>query len=300
MRKNVVSVVTAIALVLCAESPGTAANGTARQAIVRTWLCTTTSANVAPASATPAPNATPESGGPVGERDTWERIGRWTHGTARPLNGVPPGPDYDYYLGRVGSEQIYIQIDPANGTYFVGSSRDRALNGSHWKIVFPYGEGRYTFSGSRHGFAIVYADLTQACNEGPTSIVSPPTAELQCDTYSTGDTIPHREYLSIAQLAPNWWQGVALDRPMGGRVVYEYNIFTIGSERVSVEVNALEGTYAIATSHAPALSDSVWTVVYPNVENGFRFTNVVYSTAGTLQSFTLVFRDGYQNCYPLE
>ncbi len=283
MRKNVVSLITVIALMLAAGSPGTRASAATPQGAQRTWHCLTTPAN----------------GGTFEEQDTWEYSGRWVHGTARPVNGAN-SPNYDYYLGQVGSERIYIEIDPRSGVFFVGVSHDRSLNGSHWNIVFPSEQGSYTFTLSRNQFRIKYADLTQSCDETTPTVAAPPTPTLRCTTYgSDGSPIGADEYLSITRMPGYWWQGVALDQPAGGRVIYEYNIFIIGSERVSVEVNEVTGAYAIATSHSPTLNDSVWTVVYPGVENGFTFKNVSPALGVLPQAFTLVFADGYQQCAPL-
>jgi hypothetical protein len=293
MRKNVITLATIIALGISIASEGTAGVAAAPAAgaaqLQSTWSCETTQAN----------------GTIERESDTIELIGKWLHGTARRADGTRGQPFYDYYLGYVHSQWVYIQIDPSSGTpFFVGTSHagPRALNGSHWSIVYPAGGGNYTVTETAQRFTIAYADLTQVCNKTSPAVPGPPVPTLKCDirrtgqSPPTGQTAPTEEYLSLSPLEPNWWQGVAVDSPSGGHVIYEYNIFTIHSERISIEINAATGSYTIATSRpARSLNNTTWTVVYPTVENGFTFRDV--SPEGALpQQFTTVFADGYQTC----
>lgn len=254
-------------------------------ALLGTLTCQTTRAN----------------GAPFAERDTIESIGRWLHGTARPLAPGQREPFYDYYLryDRAARLWIYIQVDPAHGTYFVGTSPGAAhgaLDGSMWSIVYPAEPAHYTFRESTQGFQIAYHNLTQVCTKESSALPAMPTPTLSCATYKADGTAAPPERLSIAQPDGSlpWWQGVGTDT--SGRVVYEYNIFNAGLQRISILVNGVTGAYTIATSRLQRdLNDTSWTVVYPQPENGFTFTNVTYQ--GSIPtSFTLNFSDGYQRC----
>jgi hypothetical protein len=254
------------------------------------WTCATTQA----------------SGLKFFEYDTIERIGVWSHGTARSVTGsadVPPY--YDYYFGYADSHWVYIQIDPIRGTYFVAASEGNSLDG-RWSIVYPAEQSNYKFTIDPSTFTIRYPDLTQVCRKSGTGTMDRPAPTLTCTTGETGSWLLEKsalstEYLSIAQKGKpgtRWWQGVATDAPSGGKVIYEYNIFTIGSHRVSVLVNS-SGAYAVATSYAlDNLDNSVWMVAYPTVESGFAFTGVSPQNALPTQ-FTVIFKDGYQECAPM-
>jgi hypothetical protein len=298
MRKNSMTLAIIIAVGVSVTSAGAArgaaAPGTDPGQMQGTWDCETT---------TTQPNATADLH--EHERDTIEFIGvapgMWLHGTARSKdNTSDPNPDYDYYLRYDKDSKLwtYIQIDPKNGKYFVGTSPAgwKALNGSRWTIVYPTGEGNYTFTESPLQFSIAYADLTQVCNKISSSVPAAPAAPiLNCQTWRTGQSDPTDEYLSISPMAKNWWQGVAKG-PDHRSVIYEYNIFSTQTQRISIEINATTGSYAIATSRiSPDLNDSIWTVVYPTVESGFTFTDVSPERA-VPQAFTIVFADGYQTC----
>lgn len=70
---------------------------------------------------------------------------------------------------------------------------------------------------------------------------------------------------------------------------------------MSILVNPTTGSYAIAVgSPSKDLNDSVWMVVYPRVQSGFTFRNVVYSSEPGKEKLPsalwLVFKDGYQKC----
>ncbi len=284
MRKLVIPVALVLAL-MTPTAPVRAANaGThASQAaqLASSWSCEITQAN----------------GARYLEHDMVNSIGKWVHGTARSFDGSAR-PFYDYYLGYVNSQWTYIQIDPADGSYFIGTSAaaPNALDGSHWNIVYPAGGGQYTVHSSAQQFSIRYADLTQVCNKTSEEVTPPPAPTMQCKTWRTGQSDPLNSYLSVAALGPNWWQGVAMDSPAGGNVIYEYNIFSVDAQRISIEINAGTGAYAVATSHSlPTLDSTVWTVVYPTVENGFTFKDVSPKT-GPPQSFTVIFADGHQTC----
>jgi hypothetical protein len=104
-----------------------------------------------------------------------------------------------------------------------------------------------------------------------------------------------------------WWQGVATEPnpdPTSGqkKVIYEYNIFLSHGERVAIEVNDITGAYIIATTQSRNWNDSVWTVVYPTLENGFTFTHISqdqeFPQGDLLKGFELLFKDGYQICGP--
>jgi hypothetical protein len=273
-------------------APGAAAGAVSRRAqakqLLGTLQCQTTRANRSWFS----------------ETDTIDSIGRWLHGTARPIDAQHAKPFYDYYLAyvRKAHSWIYIQIDPVDGTYFVGTSPGGphgSLNNSVWRIVFPAEQNGYTFTESAQRFQIAYSDLTQVCTMVSTATPALPAPTLRCDTYKAdGSSVPV-EYLSISEPAGNvpWWQGIATDA--GGRVVYEYNIFTIRLQRISVLINGVTGSYAIATSRlAPNLNDTSWTVVYPTVEDGFTFSDVRPLNA-LPQRMTINFKDGYQRCVPI-
>jgi hypothetical protein len=283
---RLLSLVTLCILIASSQTIGRGATPRSQENdLLGTLTCQTTRAN----------------GAPFAEHDTIESIGRWLHGTARPLDQGQREPYYDYYLryDRAARLWIYIQLDPSHGTYFVGTSpggAHRSLNGSTWSIVFPAEPAQYRFTESPQGFEIAYHDLTQVCTKESAALPAMLAPTLDCTTYKADGTAAPEERLSIAQPEGRlpWWQGVATDS--SGRVIYEYNIFTAGLQRVSILINAATGTYSIATSRLQRdLNDTSWTVIYPQPENGFTFTGVTYQ--GTVPtSFTINFSDGYQRC----
>jgi hypothetical protein len=241
-------------------------------------------------------------------------------------------PFYDYYLGYVKTGAIYIQVgvSPTDSsmTYFVGTtpSGKSHLNGSHWNIVYPIGEERgYDFTASftklQGRFGISYPNLTQVCTQDyptppPTPPAPPPSGSLNttCHVVKTGDNYSTTEDLRITIMAKDkndqayWWQGVATernpDRTSGPpRVIYEYNIFRSHGERIAIEINDITGSYFIATTKSENWNNSVWTVVYPELKNGFTFTNVssdsMYPLGDLSKGFDVVFKDGYQRCDPV-
>lgn len=235
------------------------------------------------------------------EYERIEQIGNglWLHGMSRPVAPATE-PYYDYYVGYVGSHWSYIQIDPSRGIYFVGTSDGSALAPSEWKIIHPSGQSGYTFTLTNDSFAIDFPDLTQVCNRvaGIPAVALPPAAELNCKTWYAGWQLGQYATESLTVSKPQngtpWWQGIARDA--AGRVIYEYNVFTIGTRRISVLVNSLTESYAIATSYKlENLNDSVWMVAYPTVESGFAFKNVSYEN-DLPTAFTVIFKDGYQTC----
>jgi hypothetical protein len=292
MRKHIVTLATIIAFGVSVLSSGAArvaaAPGSEAPQMQGTWSCETTKPN----------------GDKVEEEDTIEYIGlssgKWLHGIARPI-GAADQPYYDYYLAHVHSQWVYIQINPGKGTYFVGTSSAPKLNGSHWNVEYPTGGGDYTFTESPQQFTISYANLTQVCNrKDPNGVPPRPTPSLKCTVFRTGQNDPIYEYLSVTKSANNSWQGVAMDSPSGGHVIYEYNIFAIPPQWVSVEINVTTGSYAIAMSHAsPDLNNTIWVVDYPTVESGFTFRDVAYDKDALPKNFTLVFKDGYETCAPM-
>lgn len=240
-------------------------------------------------------------------------------------------PFYDYYIGYSKTGQVYIQIgvNPTDSsmTYFVGTSSAPLgqLNGSQWNIVYPVGQDRgyqfsATFTESQGQFTISYPDLTQVCTQKrPILSPAPPAAlateslSTTCRVWKTGATNPTTEDLRITTMAKDrngrgyWWQGVATEPspdPTSGqrRVIYEFNIFLSHGERVAVEINDVTGAYIIATTQSQNWNDSVWTVVYPKLENGFTFTHISSDQAFPLgdlsKGFELLFKDGYQICEP--
>lgn len=255
------------------------------------------------------------------EQDTIARIGAgsygwWYHGTARPEPG-DTSPFYDYYLGYVKGRWIYVQIDPFHGSYFVATpAGDRTGIGSligSWQIMFPAEQGTYVYSQRPNSFTIRYPDLTQVCTKLSSATPPPPLPSMHCVVHKTDGSGAPDELLSIATIAPPatpspaaqapplypWWQGVArygTDIADPGPTVYEYNMFVIHSQRIAVIINGSNGSYAIATSRlAFNLDDTSWTVVYPEVRNGFTFTNVA-PERGLPTSLTINFHDGYQAC----
>lgn len=316
MRTYILALTAIIALAASNTSAGTAGTTSAPPAMPLpqpgTWGCHTTQ---------PSPQQ-PASPAPLlpqyfEETDEIEQLGTWFHGIARaaPDSLYPNDPYYDYYLGYVKSTWIYIQVgvDPADPekkamVYFVGMSRDQNLSDSSWRIVYPAETEKYQvkLGVDSHNavtqFTIKYSDLTQVCNRtGPYASPSPRlTLHFQCTTTRTGSNTPTTEYLSLTQPARYWWQGVATDKPTGGSVIYEYNILSIQGQFISIEVNAETGQYAIAQSTpAQTLLNTQWTVLYPNLENGFAFGDTQYGSAGQqkfLQSFQQYFADGYQRC----
>jgi len=300
MRKNVTVFVAIVALNFSAvpsrAATVPAALTPAEVQLLATWNCDTTMA----------------SGVHYRETDSIEQIGQWLHGTARPsANSSSQSPYYDYYIGHVNYQWIYIQINPAQGTYFVGTSND----GIQWSIVFPAGEGHYKFTISATQFTIAYRDLTQVCNKSlaptgapaaSTSVAPPPADTLKCDTWETGQSVAAENYITISKLdaarwkgAKSWWQGAGMDSPSGGSLTYEYNFFQLGGQWISVAVNGSSGDYFIAKSYTSQnLNNTTWTVIYPSVKPGFTFEDV--SPENTLpQTFSIVFSDGYQTCCPV-
>lgn len=258
------------------------------------------------------------------EHDTIEQLGLWQHGTARPLPGWSE-PFYDYYLIHAHPPYTYIEIYPARGSYFIGTSAPRpghapSFNGSTWSIIFPANVGityKYTQTPASplsnqytESFRIAYTDLTQDCtltNAAPPPAPSVPSllpapvdygdlvGSWNCNSPSNGQP----ENLTVTRLNPNWLQGRATDAA-SGRVVYEYNLFSIQSQQVLVRVNAAAGTYSIATSLSPLLDRSNWTVVYPTTKVGFTIEALSWSSLRPLRGgFRTVFADGDEVCTPV-
>ncbi len=256
------------------------------------WQCETTQA----------------SGLHLWEYDTFERIGDWVHGMARPVPGEKE-PFYDWYLGYVSSHWVYIQIAPAIGTYFVAVNDAATLDGS-WRIVYPWELAGYTVIKHPNSLVIRYPDLQQACQRltfvppvDPAASPTPAPTELTCKTWYSPDEYPNDygpiELLTISnpQKDMPWWQGVA---SVGNDKIYAYNLFNVKTQterwRISILVNGKTGVYAIAKSYElPNLNDSAWVVQYPLVRPGFAFKDVTYK--GNLPTaLTLIFRDGFQRC----
>lgn len=247
-------------------------------------------------------------------------------------------PFYDYYLGYGMNGQVYVQmgINPADSsmTYFVATSSAPSgqLNGSQWNIVYPVGQDKgykfgATFTTTQGQFTISYPDLTQVCtqNLSPTNThvigterALPATSASEslnttCQVYKTGASYPTTENLRVTTMAKYtngqayWWQGVgtepnpdpATSQP---KVIYEFNIFWSHEDRVAIELNDVTGALSIATTKSRNWNDSVWTVVYPKLENGFTFTRITSDPAFPLgdltKGFELLFKDGYQLCGP--
>lgn len=291
MRTPVSSAALAAAMLCTLAAPAGAAPhaAPALRSLISTWSCETTQANGVQEHAV----------------DTIEQMGHWLHGTERPADPGAREPFYDYYLGYVGGQWVYIQVFPSHGSYFVGTSNagPHGLDGSHWNVVFPSAGGSYSFRETPTQLTITFANLTQVCTRSDVPAPAPPAPTLACQTWTTGDalrqTAPVDSYLSIVPLGAHWWQGVATDAPSNGRVVYEYNVFNAGLERIAIAVNGANGSYEVATSRlAPTLNDTVWTVIYPRLEHGFTFRDVTPDNA-LPRSFTLVFADGYQRCSAL-
>lgn len=345
MRKNILTRAAVIALGACVALPGAAGGDaayepTAGPPILGTWNCETTQS-----IASEVPKSAQENW-PLRETDTIEALSTiWNHGTARPPGAPVPmyvvpsdanhpttTPFYDYYLGYVNNEQVYIQVgvNPTDGsmTYFVGTSSapQGQLNGSQWKIVYPVGEEKgykftATFTESQEQFTISYPDLTQVCTQKratlPPTSPSPPSPseslDSTCQVWKTAESDPTTEDLKITTMAKYkngqsyWWQGVATEPspdPTTGqkKAIYEYNIFWAREQGTAIEINDLTGAYSIATTHSQSWNDSVWTVVYPKLENGFTLTHISStqkSPQGDLsKGFEMLFKDGYQICEP--
>ncbi|HTX02162.1 MAG TPA: hypothetical protein VMD07_00675, partial [Candidatus Acidoferrales bacterium] len=92
--------------------------------------------------------------------------------------------------------------------------------------------------------------------------------------------------------------GVVTDSPAGGKIIYAFDIFTIGTQRLAVIINVQKNTYAIARSHLQQdLRDTGWTIVYPELEAGWTFNDVKYLEGTKIPyAFKLVFKDGFQQC----
>ncbi len=285
----------ALCLSIVAASTGISAAQSRAAQLISMWNCETTGVN----------------GQVFGEQDSVEPLGsHWLHGTARPQPGTAPAPgqpaEYDYYVGpdETGSGSVYIQVNPleGKGTFFVGTSpaSPNGLSGSQWSVNFPVAGGAYEFNETATQFTITYANLMQVCNKSAARLPSLPQPTLSCDTMRTADISSGSGYptaLSIRRLGNNWWQGVGTNS--AHQVVYEYNIFTVSGEWVAVAINAFTDSYFIATSYAsPNLGNTTWTVVYPRLEDGFTFANVVFKDA-LPQAFDLIFADGEQRCTPL-
>lgn len=308
MRKIFTSVlIIASFLGLMTSDAGSATPGPTGGALLSAWSCETTS-EVPLFTTGSAANASPIAlPNPLPEQDTMERIGLWLHGTARP-SGANEVPFYDYYLGydAANKRSVYIEIDPLEGKYFVGTSATRfdirhfsSLNRSTWTIDYPSSQGAYSFDETRTQFTIGFTNLTQVCTrEAFVPAAAEPGVSLTCTTQTTGD-LPSggaSNTVTITRMRSHqpWWQGVGRDS--SGNVIYEYNIFTIRGEWIAVAVNATTGAYFIATSYkAPNVGDTTWTVVYPALEDGFSFAHVAFS-GSTPTAFQLVFADGIQSC----
>lgn len=273
------------------------------------WNCETTSetplyAPMPSATTAAAPTPLPN---PLPERDTMERLGLWVHGIARPT-GSDPVPFYDYYIGydRARQRSIYIEIDPFEGKYFVGTSpvrfddhAFRSINHSTWSIEYPSPQGSYTFDETRTQFSIGFTNLTRVCTRAPEQAAeATPGLQMACSTQTTSNVLDGgvANTLTIARMQSNeaWWQGVGKDA--AGNVIYEYNIFTVAGQWVAVAVNATTGAYFIAQSwKSPNVGDTTWTIVYPTLMDGFSFAHVAFH--GTLPTaFDLIFADGIQHC----
>lgn len=246
-----------------------------------------------------------------------------SHATATPF--------YDYYLGYANNQQVYIQVgvNPTDGSmsYFVGTSSapQGQLNGSQWNIIYPVGEEKgYKFTASltesQEQFTISYPDLTHVCTQErgtlPPTSPSPSLSESfdsTCRVWKTAESDPTTEDLRITTMAKDkngrsyWWQGVATEPspdPATGqkRTIYQYNIFWTREQGVAIAINDLTGAYSIATTNSQSWNDSVWTVVYPKLENGFTLTQISptqESPQGDLsKGFEMLFKDGYQICEP--
>jgi hypothetical protein len=300
MRKNAMLLVATFALSLSPASAGAAMLSTGTlppglTPLLGPWDCETTMAN----------------GSHYRQTDSIESIGQWLHGTARPQPGYQQ-PYYDYYITHEPSGWVYIQIDPFHsdpsktdpeaGTYFVGTSKD----GAGWNIVYPAGQGSYTFTNSANQFKIAYGDLTEVCNRSNASVAKPPVLTLKCDTSQTGQNASAENYLTVSRVDPSWWKGVkswwqgaGIDSPTGGNASYEYNFFPISGQWVSVAINGSTGDYFIARSYkSRTLNNTTWTVIYPSVAPGFTFEDV-YPENALPQGFSIVFSDGYQTCCPV-
>lgn len=260
--------------------------------LMGTWSCQTT-----------------QAGGLVqAEEDRIEQIGDgpWLHGTSRAADGGSGPPVYDFYVGYEGSHWVYIQIYPSAQFYFVGVSDGSALTTSSWQIVYPVRQGGYGFKLTSESFTIHYPDLTQFCQKEATKPPLTPAVKsvLHCSTWYWGhaDALRAPEELTISKPQDDvpWWQGVATVENTN-RVVYAYNLFDLSTKRMSILVNPTTGSYAIAvSSRSKDLDDSVWMVVYPQIQPGFTFRNVTYSSEENERdlptALTLVFKDGYQQC----
>ncbi|HUA08137.1 MAG TPA: hypothetical protein VMA98_02615 [Candidatus Acidoferrales bacterium] len=268
------------------------------------------------------------------ERDTIVPMGNgWFHGMARPTpspSASTPAPKptdepaayYDYYIyfpnpaQKDGTRQyVYIQVAPSTnkseGSFFVGTSPGGSggMNGSWWSVVYPLSGESYHYTEYRPSpgapvqqFTITYKDLTQVCTRTALALPPQPTPQLACSTTILSD-VPTQSFDSYMSITPirtaNWWQGLVTDsRAPGGKILYGFDIFTIGTRRFAVVINVARGTYAIATSHLQQdLRDTGWTIVYPKLEAGFTFNDVVYPEGGKLPvAFKIVFKDGFQQC----
>jgi len=303
-----------------------------------TWNCETTQANALEASSAQEMWPLHETDTIESLSSIWNHGTARPPGTPVPMYVAPSDPSqpttapfYDYYLGYSRNGQVYIQIgiNPIDSsmTYFVGtSSAPRGqLNGSKWNIVYPVGDERgytfgATFTATQGQFTISYPDLTEVCtqNRSTSSPVTPvmmgsESLNTTCQVWKTGMGDPTTENLRITTMAKYtngqgyWWQGVATEPnpdPVTGqkKVIYEYNIFWSHGQRIAIEINDVTGALSIATTQSREWNDSVWTVVYPRLENGFTFTRIASDEAFPLgdlsKGFEIVFKDGYQLCGP--
>ncbi|MFZ0573554.1 MAG: hypothetical protein WA304_06175 [Candidatus Cybelea sp.] len=295
MHKQIVGFFAVVALscattTLAAAAPARPSAIDEARMLVGSWSCRTT-----------------QAGGLIQpEEDRIERIGNgsWLHGTSRPLEGRSE-PVYDFYVGYEGSHWVYIQIYPSANFYFVGISDGSSLTPSSWQIAYPVRLAGYRFQLTADSFTIRYPDLTQFCQREPTpspSASPPPKSTMLCSIYYWGHSgaLQATEELTVSQPGAGWWQGVASTKNPD-RVVYAYNLFDLPGKRMSILVNPTTGSYAIAVgSPSKDLNDSVWMVVYPRVQSGFTFRNVVYSSEPGKEKLPsalwLVFKDGYQKC----
>jgi hypothetical protein len=295
LRNGSILLVSLIALGLPREPAAASDLPPQATALIARWNCETTTSN----------------GVHYHEVDNIRRIGQWLHGTARAATGDGRSPYYDYYIGHTDSGWVYINIDPfhiegaegrkSQGSYFIGKS----ANGEDWSVVYPSGQGHYHFSESPGQFSISYTDLTQVCSKAPDQAPDKPSIpSLKCDTQAAGKVEQADSYLTLMRFHPewwkgekSWWQGTGSDSASGGHEVYEYNFFPIDNQWISVAINA-SGDYLVAGSYAkPTLSDTTWTILYPNAGPGFTFEDVSPSNAIPAY-FSLVFADGYQTCCP--
>ncbi|MGH7737362.1 MAG: hypothetical protein ACREMP_05785 [Candidatus Tyrphobacter sp.] len=294
-----------VAAIVAAFASGLGTRGSQAPARALGYACSTTQAN----------------GTVRDEYDTIARVGDWQFGAARPVAGQGE-PFYDYYVQHVALPYTYIQIDPRHNTYFVGTStpppgRRAVFNGSKWSIVFPASVGTYTYTqvpaSSRsytQAFTIAYTDLEQHCTLTSSPVPAPPphtatahpldyadiVGEWRCAPAAGGAT----QSLTVERLGENWLQGTA--RSADGRVVYEENLFSTPSQQVLVHIEVGSPRYFIATSLAPSLQGSSWTVVFPKTRVGFTIRALAQPaprTAASLRGgFETVFADGVQRCVP--